>query len=292
MGAGGKEVLLTFLVGNRDTKGSSSALAGALGNMSLTGPKGKGTAHSKGNKEGHKEKKRLHGDSKGNKDSNAESKFLKKNAQHQNCTHPKFAPNPANRDCDLVRVPGTVVTTRVRVMHSELDARYRDLIQTRNSRVGELSFGKVGYLHVPDMERFGYSEFWRRFPGESKKGALVLDLRGNGGGHISELILQKLTQKPLALDVPRRGAPVRAGAFPNPDTPFQAPFVTIYCLRNTSQVHCYLRFMEYSRKATPLLYTIPDIQRARISRPTDLFRVPKSGHLPRTRAERPDCYDR
>jgi len=35
-----------------------------------------------------------------------------------------------------------------------------------------------------------------------------VDLRGNGGGHISELILQKLTQKPFALDVPRRGEPV------------------------------------------------------------------------------------
>jgi hypothetical protein len=57
------------------------------------------------------------------------------------------------------------------------------------------------------MERFGYGEFWRRFPKESKKKALVVDLRGNCGGHISELILAKLAQRPLAFDVPRRGAP-------------------------------------------------------------------------------------
>ena len=29
-------------------------------------------------------------------------------------------------------------------------------------------------------------------------------------------------------------------------------------LLHTSQVHCYLLFMEYSRKVTPLLYPIPD----------------------------------
>ena len=33
---------------------------------------------------------------------------------------------------------------------------------------------------------------------------------------------------------------VRVGAFPNPGTLFPAPSVTIYCLRNTSQVPCLL----------------------------------------------------
>jgi C-terminal processing protease CtpA/Prc len=122
-------------------------------------------------------------------------------------THPKFTPNPSAAKPDARRAPGSVVTVRVRAMHSELDARYKDLVQSRHDRVSELSDSKVGYLHVPDMERFGYGEFWRRFPKESKKKALVVDLRGNCGGHISELILAKLAQRPLAFDVPRRGAP-------------------------------------------------------------------------------------
>ena len=122
-------------------------------------------------------------------------------------THPGFTPNPAAAKPNAARVPGTVVTVRVRAMHSELDARYRDLIAERHARVETVSGGAVGYLHVPDMERFGYGEFWRRFPRESRKGALIVDLRGNCGGHISELILAKLAQRPLAFDVPRRGAP-------------------------------------------------------------------------------------
>ena len=99
------------------------------------------------------------------------------------------------------------VSVRVRAMHSELDARYRDMIRDRADRVHALGGGAVGYLHLPDMERFGYSEFWRRYAAESRRRALVVDFRGNVGGHISELILAKLAQRPLAWDVPRRGAP-------------------------------------------------------------------------------------
>ncbi|ACO65681.1 predicted protein [Micromonas commoda] len=88
-----------------------------------------------------------------------------------------------------------------------LDARYRDAIRDRTKRVDVLGKGLVGYLRLPDMERTGYSEFWRHFPHEVRKGALVVDLRGNLGGHISELLLAKLAQRPLAWDVPRRGSP-------------------------------------------------------------------------------------
>ena len=79
------------------------------------------------------------------------------------------------------------------------------MIQRRTSRVHGLSEGVVGYLHVPDMESTGYSEFWRHYACEVRKGSLILDLRGNTGGHISELLLSKLSQRALAWDIPRRG---------------------------------------------------------------------------------------
>ncbi len=100
---------------------------------------------------------------------------------------------------------GEIIPVRVRAMHTELDARYRDMIQRRTSRVHGLSEGVVGYLHVPDMESTGYSEFWRHYACEVRKGSLILDLRGNTGGHISELLLSKLSQRALAWDIPRRG---------------------------------------------------------------------------------------
>lgn len=100
---------------------------------------------------------------------------------------------------------GDIVPVRVRAMYSELDARYRDMIECRTRTVHAMSDGVVGYLHVPDMESTGYSEFWRHYACEVRKGSLVLDLRGNTGGHISELLLSKLSQRALAWDIPRRG---------------------------------------------------------------------------------------
>ena len=120
---------------------------------------------------------------------------------------PKVDKKGVAKPADAMRKPGARFDVRVRAMHSELDARYRDMIRDRTKRVDILGKGKVGYLRLPDMERTGYSEFWRHFPREVRKGALVVDLRGNLGGHISELLLAKLAQRPLAWDVPRRGSP-------------------------------------------------------------------------------------
>mgnify|MGYP001267681742 FL=1 len=180
VGLGGKEVSLTFRVAD----GDEEDVRNAMRDLRVS--------------DGKKKKDEL----------SAKKAATKKKAKAKaTMTHPKFTPNPSAAKPDARRAPGSVVTVRVRAMHSELDARYKDLVQSRHDRVSELSDSKVGYLHVPDMERFGYGEFWRRFPKESKKKALVVDLRGNCGGHISELILAKLAQRPLAFDVPRRGAP-------------------------------------------------------------------------------------
>ena len=180
VGLGGKEVSLTFRVAN----GEDVDVLSAMRDLRVS--------------DGKKKKNEL----------SAKKAAMKAKAKKAaTMTHPKFTPNPSAAKPDARRAPGSVVTVRVRAMHSELDARYKDLVQSRHARVSHLSNDEVGYLHVPDMERFGYGEFWRRFPKESKKKALVVDLRGNCGGHISELILAKLAQRPLAFDVPRRGAP-------------------------------------------------------------------------------------
>ena len=64
----------------------------------------------------------------------------------------------------------------------------------------------VGYLRLPDMERTGYSEFWRHFPHEVRKGALVVVEREPRRSHLGAAA-RKLAQRPLAWDVPRRGRP-------------------------------------------------------------------------------------
>ena len=78
------------------------------------------------------------------------------------------------------------------------------MVAARRASVHRASAGRVGYLHVPDMERLGFSEFHRHWASERTRGGLVVDLRGNGGGHISELLLPRLAQRTLGFEVMRR----------------------------------------------------------------------------------------
>jgi tricorn protease len=86
--------------------------------------------------------------------------------------------------------------------------RYHDLIQSRRALVHELSGGRVGYVHVPDMMSQGWADFHRDLHVEIEREGLVFDLRANSGGHTSELVIEKLIRKVSAWMVGRRGAPM------------------------------------------------------------------------------------
>jgi tricorn protease len=96
---------------------------------------------------------------------------------------------------------------RVKPLSDDADARYRDSVRASAAATHALGGGAVGYVAVPDMERLGYAEFTRAFASESRRGALVLDLRGNLGGHISELLLARLASRRLGFELPRWGRP-------------------------------------------------------------------------------------
>ncbi len=86
--------------------------------------------------------------------------------------------------------------------HSNL-TRYRDWVNHNKELVHKLSKGKVGYLHVPDMGIHGYSEFYRNFLSECTKEGLIVDVRYNGGGHVSQHLLKILAQKTVGFDKTR-----------------------------------------------------------------------------------------
>ena len=94
----------------------------------------------------------------------------------------------------------------------------------RRRRVHDATDGRVGYIHVPDMGAHGYAEFHRSFLLEVERDALIVDIRDNGGGFVSQLLLEKLARKRLGWDVLRYGPP-----FPYPDGSPAGPMV---CLTN------------------------------------------------------------
>ncbi|MFJ8506791.1 S41 family peptidase [Streptomyces avermitilis] len=90
----------------------------------------------------------------------------------------------------------------------ERPLRYQDWVAKRRAVVRELSGGHCGYLHIPDMGGSGWAQFNRDLRMEVSRPALIVDVRGNAGGHISELVVEKLTRKILGWDLTRNAQPV------------------------------------------------------------------------------------
>jgi tricorn protease len=103
--------------------------------------------------------------------------------------------------------PGESRTITVKTLASETPARYREWVEANHRRVQEATNGRVGYVHVPDMGPDGYAEFHRYYAVEVEKEALIVDVRYNGGGHVSPLLLEKLLRRRVGYDVPRWGKP-------------------------------------------------------------------------------------
>jgi tricorn protease len=68
----------------------------------------------------------------------------------------------------------------------------------------------------------GYAEFHRAFLVEYDRDALIVDVRVNGGGHVSGLLLEKLARKRVGYDFPRWAAPK-----PYPDESPAGPMVAL-----------------------------------------------------------------
>ena len=82
-------------------------------------------------------------------------------------------------------------------------ARYRDWVEKNRAYVHEKTKGSVGYIHIPDMGVKGFAEFHRRFLAELSRDGLIVDVRFNGGGNVSGLLLEKLSRKRLGYDQSR-----------------------------------------------------------------------------------------
>ncbi|MGD0061460.1 MAG: PDZ domain-containing protein [Verrucomicrobiia bacterium] len=91
----------------------------------------------------------------------------------------------------------------VKTLTNDTPARYREWVETNRRVVHERTRGRVGYVHIPNMGPLGYSEFHRYFLSEIDRDGLVVDVRFNGGGHVSELILEKLARRRIAYNQSR-----------------------------------------------------------------------------------------
>ncbi|GIH95513.1 PDZ domain-containing protein [Planobispora siamensis] len=113
-------------------------------------------------------------------------------------------------------------TVVVGAISDERPGRYRDWVRANRARCHERSDGRIGYLHIPDMGPEGYAEFHRGFLAEYDRQGLIVDVRFNGGGHVSSLLLEKLARRRLGYNFPRWGVPE-----PYPDESPRGPMVAV-----------------------------------------------------------------
>jgi tricorn protease len=71
--------------------------------------------------------------------------------------------------------------------------------------VDSLTAGRIGYVHIPAMGYRDYDNFQREvFRDNADKEALIIDVRGNSGGHVHDDIISLLNRKPYAWSTSRR----------------------------------------------------------------------------------------
>jgi tricorn protease len=99
---------------------------------------------------------------------------------------------------------------------------YRAWVQKNIDEVAKKTGGEVGYVHIPDMGQPGLNEFTKLYFPQIRKKALIVDVRGNGGGFVSPLVIERLRRALVMIGMARNGVPQT-----DPSKTFTGPMVAL-----------------------------------------------------------------
>ncbi len=100
---------------------------------------------------------------------------------------------------------GDARNIQINTLADERNLRLRDWVRRNREYVERASGGRIGYLHLPDMSGRGLTEFAKAFYPQVAKPGLIIDVRYNGGGNVSQLVIDRLRRTLWAYMTPRRG---------------------------------------------------------------------------------------
>lgn len=87
-------------------------------------------------------------------------------------------------------------------------ARYDHEVRQRAARVDERSEGRLGYLHIRSMNMASVRDFERDlYAAAHGRDGLIIDVRDNGGGSTTDILLSSLTAPRHAYTIPRGADP-------------------------------------------------------------------------------------
>jgi tricorn protease len=138
----------------------------------------------------------------------------------------------------LLNTVGKQVTLKINARPEEKESRdvvvipieneqqlyYYTMVQKNIEKVDKATGGRVGYVHIPDMGVAGLNEFVKHYYPQLRKKALIIDVRGNGGGSVSPMIVERLRREIVMFEMSRDTI-----ARPDPDAVLLGPKV---CLMN------------------------------------------------------------
>ena len=107
-------------------------------------------------------------------------------------------------------------------VETENELYYYNWVSANIEKVAKATGGRVGYIHIPNMGLDGLNEFVKYFYPQLRKKALIIDVRGNGGGFVSAMVIDRLVREMVMVEVARNGAPG-----PDPGAAFLGPKVAL-----------------------------------------------------------------
>ncbi|MEP7014973.1 MAG: S41 family peptidase [Verrucomicrobiota bacterium] len=84
---------------------------------------------------------------------------------------------------------------------------YLAWVRKNIDEVTQKTGGEVGYIHIPDMGQAGLNQFTKLYFPQIRKKALIVDVRGNGGGFVSPLVIERLQRALVMIGMSRNGVP-------------------------------------------------------------------------------------
>lgn len=87
----------------------------------------------------------------------------------------------------------------IRPIASERNLRYKEWVKSRAAYVDNASGGKLAYLHLANMTAGEFGHFLQQYMPQRNRDGLVVDVRFNSGGSISDNVNRILKQKYVAM---------------------------------------------------------------------------------------------
>lgn len=101
---------------------------------------------------------------------------------------------------------------KIKPISNDQGLRYSDWVNLNRLYVDRMSNGRIGYIHIPDMGSSGMVEFNKQYYNQLDKEGLIIDVRYNGGGFVSQLIIERLRRELIFLNYMRHSQ--RLGTYP------------------------------------------------------------------------------